>query len=132
MMEDLLRRIDGLVADQELPWRREGRRVQIALSRNGRSQIVRLARRRDRYVFSSVVARVPDVKQGRRWLAFRLWRRNALKAVVTFTIDRRDRVVGLIDQPIEGVRPQELRFYLETLAQECDRLEYILTGSDAR
>ena len=132
MMEDLLRRIDGLVADDNLPWRRDGRRVEIALSRNGRSQVIRLARRRDRYVFSSVVARVAEVNQCRRSLAFRLWRRNALKAVVTFTIDRRERVIGLIDQPIEGVRPKELRFYLETLARECDRLEYILTGSDAR
>ena len=56
------------------------------------------------------------VNEDRRSLAFRLWRRNALKAVVTFTIDRRDRVIGLIDQPIESVKPKEIRFYLETLA----------------
>ena len=63
-------------------------------------------------------------------LAFRIWRRNALKAVVTFTIDRRERVIGLIDQPIESVHPKELKFYIETLARECDRFEYILTGAD--
>lgn len=129
-MEELLGWIDGLISDERLLWRREGRRVRIALSRNGRSQIIRVVRRRDRYVFSSVVARVADVNHCRRALAFRLWRRNALKAVVTFTIDRRGRVIGLIDQPIESVRREELRFYLETLAQECDRLEYILTGAD--
>ena len=131
-MEDLLRWIDRMVADEGLPWRRNGRRVQISFSRNGRSQGVLLAQRRDRYVFSSVVAPVGAVKEDRRSLEFRLWRRNALKAVVTFTIDRRDRVIGLIDQPIESVHPKELKFYLETLARECDRLEYILTGADVR
>ena len=40
--------------------------------------------------------------------------------------------IGLIDQPIESVHRKELRFYLETLARECDRLEYILTGADLR
>ena len=132
MMEELLRWIDGMVADQRLPWIRTGRRVRISFSRNGRSQVVRLARRRDRYVFSSVVAHIGAVNEDRRSLAFRLWRRNALKAVVTFTIDRRERVIGLIDQPMESVHPEELKFYLETLARECDRLEYILTGADVR
>ena len=131
-MEDLLRWIDETVADEGLPWRRDGRRVRISFSRNGRSQDVRLAQRRERYVFSSVVAPIGVVNEDRRSLAFRLWRRNALKAVVTFTIDGRDRVVGLIDQPIESVHPKELKFYLETLARECDRLEYILTGADVR
>ena len=131
-MENLLRRIDELVADECLPWRRDGRGVRVSFSRNGRSQIVRLGRRRDRYVFSSVIAHVAAVNGNRRSLVFRLWRRNALRAVVTFTIDRRERVIGLIDQPIESVYPKELKFYLETLARECDRLEYILTGVDMR
>ena len=83
-------------------------------------------------MFSSVIANASAVKEDLSSLAFRLWRRNALKAVVTFTIDRRERVVGLIDQPIESVYPKGLKFYLETLARECDRLEYILTGADMR
>lgn len=131
-MEDLLRWIDETVADEGLPWRRNGRRIRISFTRNGRSQEVCLARRRDRYVFSSVVASVRAVNEDRHSLAFRLWRRNALKAVVTFTIDCRDRVIGLIDQPIASVHSKELKFYLETLARECDRLEYILTGADVR
>ena len=131
-MEDLLRSIDELVAEERLPWQRNGSRVKVSLSQNGRSQIVRLARRRDRYLFYSVIAHASAVKEAPSSLAFRLWRRNALKAVVTFTIDRRERVVGLIDQPIESVYPKALKFYLETLARECDRLEYILTGADTR
>ena len=130
-MEDLRRRIDELAARECLPWQRGGNRVRISLSRSGgRSQNVRLARRKDRYVFSSVVAHASAVNEDRRSLAFRIWRRNALKAVVTFTVDRRERVIGLIDQPIESLHPKELKFYLETLARECDRFEYILTGVD--
>ena len=138
-MEELLSWIDGLIEDESLLWRRNNRQVRIALSQDGRSQIVRVARQRDRYVFSSVIVPVAeviaageDMNRDRRALAFRLWRRNALKAIVTFTIDRRRRVIGLIDQPVESVRREELRFYLETLARECDRLEYILTGADKR
>ena len=129
-MEVLVRTLNELTARERLPWQRDGNRVRISLSRIGRSQVVRLARRKNRYVFSSVVARATAVNEDRRALAFRIWRRNALKAVVTFTIDRRERVIGLIEQPIESVHPKELKFYLETLARECDRLEYILTGAD--
>lgn len=131
-MEDLRRRVDELVARERLPWQRNGNRVRISFSRSGRSQIVRFARRKGRYLFSSLVARAGDVKEDRRSLAFRIWRRNALKPVVTFTIDRWERVIGLIEQPIESMHAGELRFYLETLARECDRFEYILTGTDVQ
>ena len=47
-------------------------------------------------------------------------------------IDRCERVNGLIDQLIESVHPREFKFYLETLARECDRLGYILTGADTQ
>ena len=124
--------IDELVADEHLPWKRNGSQVQIVLSRTRRSQTVHVARRKERYVFTSVIAHMSSVNESRRSLAFRLWRRNALKAVVTFAIDRQERVVGLIDLPIESARRDALKFYLETLARECDRLEYILTGMDCR
>lgn len=129
-MEDLFRSIDDLITAESLPWERDDSEVRIVLSRNGRSQSVRLARRKDRYIFSSVITQARAVNEDRRALAFRLWRRNALKAVVTFTIDHQEQVIGLIDQPIESVSSREIRFYLETLARESDRLEYILTGAD--
>ena len=131
-MEELLGWIDRLIEDQELPWERNGRELQIALSRTGRGQLVRLSRRRDHYVFTSIIAKVSAVNESRRDLAFRIWRRNALKTVVTFAIDDRDRVIGLIDQPIESIHAKELKFYLETLARECDRFEYIMTGQDVQ
>ena len=131
-MEDLLRRIDELTARERLSWQRDGRRLRVSLAKNGRSQTVHLARRRDRYVFSSIIANVAAVNEDHRSLAFRIWRRNALKPVVTFAIDHRKRVIGQIDQPVESLHTKELRFYLETLARECDRFEYILTGADMR
>ena len=130
-MKALHRRIDDLTAHEGLPWKRKGDRVKISFASDGRSQVVHLARRQDRYVFHSVVARTDAVNEDRRSLAFRIWRRNALKPVVLFTIDQRDRVIGLIDQPVRSMRAKELKFYLETLARECDRFEYILTGEDA-
>lgn len=131
-MEDLIRCIDELARAQCPPWQRTGMRLHISLPRYERSQTVRIARQRDRFVFTSVVARVNDVRENRHALAYRLWRRNALMAVVTFTIDRWDRVIGLIELTIESAHPKEIKFYLETLARECDRLEYILTGADSR
>lgn len=129
-MDDLLRHIDELAVRGDRRWRRRGKQVRIRLSSGGRSHVVRIARKKDRYVFSSVVADVHAAGQDRRALARRIWRRNALKPVVMFTIDSRDRVIGRIDQPVESLHAREIEFYLETLARECDRFEYVLTGAD--
>lgn len=53
-----------------------------------------------------------------------------MKAVVTLAFDKRNRLMGVVEQPVVTMQDKELRFYVETLAQECDRYEYILTGSD--
>ncbi|MYD79504.1 MAG: hypothetical protein F4X44_02695 [Gammaproteobacteria bacterium] len=131
-MNELAHWIDELIEKNDLTWHRDGNQVCVTFAKNGRSQIVHLRTRRKHYVFSSVVAGSAEVKEDRRKLWYRLWRRNSLKPIVTFTIDNRDRVVGLIDQPIESVSEAEICFYIETVARECDRLEYILTGSDIR
>ena len=129
-MQSLHRCIDDLVARERLPWQRNGNRVTISFTRDGRSQIIHLAQRDRRYRFYSIVAHANDVNEDRRLLAFRIWRRNGLKPVVLFLLNDRDQVMGLIDQPVGSMHTRELKFYLETLARECDRFEYILTGSD--
>lgn len=131
-MEQLIHRIDELIEGERLDWHRKKKRLFISLSKNGRSQTVQLALRRNQYVFSSVVARICDLnkKEDRKSLAYRLWRRNALKPVVTFDIDDRERVIGWIALPIERTHSKDLKFYIESLARECDRFEYILTGTD--
>ena len=129
-MQTLHRRIDDLVAREGLPWQRDGNRLTIPFTRDGRAQVVHLAQRDDRYRFYSIVAHAKDVNEDRRLLAFRIWRRNGVKPVVLFLLDDRDRVIGLIEQPVASMQGRELRFYLEVLARECDRFEFILTGDD--
>ena len=128
-MDDLLRHIDELADRGDRRWKRRGKQVRIRLSSGGRSHVVHVARKKDSYVFWSVVA-AHAAGQDRRALARRIWRRNALKPVVMFTIDSRDRIIGRIDQPVESLHAREIEFYLETLARECDRFEYVLTGTD--
>ena len=65
-----------------------------------------------------------------RRLAYRVWRKNAEKDLVSFAFDREDRLIGLIEQPLATMAPKELSFYVETVAKECDRFEYVLTGED--
>jgi len=36
-----------------------------------------------------------------------------------------------IAQPVATLDHQELKLYIDTVAKECDRFEYILTGSDS-
>jgi hypothetical protein len=49
---------------------------------------------------------------------------------VAFAFGRDDRLVGIIEQPIATMSPEELLFYVQMLAEECDRFEYMLTGED--
>ena len=65
-----------------------------------------------------------------RDLAYRCWRRNARKALVTFAMEPRGRVVGLIEQPKATLDHEELELYVEVLAKECDRFEFVLSGQD--
>ena len=52
--------------------------------------------------------------------------------VVEFALDESGRLIGRIEQVAEALNRNELEFYLTALAQECDRLEYLLTGRDQR
>ena len=67
-----------------------------------------------------------------RRIAYRTWRRNASKPLVTFAFDDDDRLIGQIEVPAATLDHEELDLYIETLARECDRFEYVLTGADAQ
>ena len=132
-MESLLKTIDELIETERLRGRRDGNFVFIDMDRSDRTQKVHLKRKNDAYEFSSVVAKVNDVtelsEEGRNALLFRIWRRNALKPVVSLSTDGRDRVVGTVTCPVQSTHAEEIEFYLTTLARDCDRFEYILSGS---
>jgi hypothetical protein len=132
-MKDLLERVDRIIEREDLNWKRRDRTVDVELWRSGHWQRVHLDRVDDRYVLlSTVVGSSYVTKSDRRWrdLAYRAWRKNALKELVTFSFDRRHRLIGVIEQPVATLDDEELVFYIRTLAQHCDRFEYILTGED--
>lgn len=66
-----------------------------------------------------------------RSLARLAWQRNADTDVVTFTFDRRDRLVGRVRHPAATLDPEELALYVRSLMRECDRFEYLLSGLDS-
>ena len=100
---------------------------------NQRKQRVYIHRDNDRYILTSTVLgarQLSKYTKSKRRLVELLWLRNQDTEVVTFTVDNKDRLIGRIDQVAETMDPDEIFFYVARLAQECDRLEYLLTGDD--
>jgi hypothetical protein len=96
-----------------------------------RRQRIHVRIRDHHYVLTSRVlgaARVSELSWSE--LAERVWSRNRSTPLVAFMIDEAGRLVGRIEHPSEPLAPQELRAIVLLLAQECDRLEYLLTGRD--
>jgi len=62
----------------------------------------------------------------------RLWQRNAHTDVVAFGLDKKGRLIGRTTHLKQTLDQDELRFYIEILARECDQLEYLLTGVDTQ
>lgn len=131
-MRSLLEQLDDLIATERLPWTRRGSDVHVPLWRGDRHHRVQIQREGERYFFRARVP-VPDdlLRPSRRGTLIHLtWQRNAEDALIIFSLDTRNRLYGLIEQPATTLDRAELRFYVEHLAQECDRLEYVLTGLD--
>ena len=129
---ELLSHID-LAKRRGRQWTRDGDIIRVTLHEGGRSQAIRVSRDEDRYVFRSVVLSASDVTRNDdhwRRIAYRAWRRNASKPLITFAFDDNDRLIGLIEVPAATLDHEELDLYIETLARECDRFEYALTGAD--
>jgi len=132
-MKTLLERIDELSNEPDLRWERAGQTLRVALYEGARHHCVLLSRDKERYIFRALVLLSSEVtrnKQQRRRIARRAWRRNASKALVTFGFDKDDSLVGQIEVPAATLDHDELVLYIETLARECDRFEYVLTGQD--
>ncbi len=131
-MNLLIERIDNSIRRNKLPWIRSGRSVLVELCENGRKQRIRLRRNKDMYVFYSMIHKGSLIrgKRQRREIAYRVWRKNDIKDLVTFAFDDKDNLIGVIEQPALTLDHEELKLYIETLARECDRFEYILTGRD--
>jgi len=130
---DILQLVDRLAQEDGREWRRAGSTVFVKIGDTERLQRIDIERRGAMFVFRSVV--VDDFfvrKNHRHWrrLAYRVWRKNAVKELVAFAFDKKDQLVGVIEQPATSLDSAELVLYIETLAKECDRFEYVLTGED--
>jgi len=130
----LLPQIDALIVARGLSWERRKRTVHVRFPGLGRGQKVQLGRVGALYRFYSVLERAEQVsgparRRGRLLLA---WTRNARTDMVGFGLDHRGRFIGFLDQPASCLDAGELEVYLSTVARECDRLEYVLSGEDVR
>lgn len=107
--------------------------VDVVLVRGARKQRVYLSGRGDEYILKSVVLGAAEVtRSSNRWrhLAKLAWLRNVDHQLVTFAFDERDRLIGVIRHPKEQLDLEELEVYVDRLAVECDRFEYLLSGKD--
>lgn len=132
-MIDLQRLLRGVPEDRRRHWEIEERRIRVSLGGTGRRQEVRIRERGDDVVFWSTVLSPTQIPRGRRRraaLKVAVWERNATVQLVGFGFDRRGRLIGQVRHPAEHLDPEELELYVNTLAVECDRLEYLLSGRD--
>jgi len=132
-MRELTQTIRALLAKQDLPWKLQGSKLTVGLGRTQRSQVIKIDRAGDDYVFSSTILGASKVTRNDpywRKLALLAWERNACHDIVTFAFDRTDRLIGLIRCPVCTLQPDALSLYISTLARECDRFEFVLTGTD--
>jgi len=96
---------------------------------DGRRQLVNVSEGVEEYRLSSFV-----VKQAKAEsisdLPLQVWKRNRSTAIVGFRIDDRGRLVGEAWVPKLGMTAEEFQLTVRTVAAECDRWEFILTGRD--
>lgn len=83
----------------------------------------------DAYLISGFVVRQAVVTSIPN-LPVQVWTRNRATKLMGFRIDRRLRLVGEAWVPKAGITAEEFQLYLRTVAAECDRFEYIITGRD--
>ena len=131
----LLDAVDELIAQEKLDAERKNSSVSISLPAAGRKQKINLKCLDSVYEFSTVVAKVENVigshkKKTKRELQLQIWHRNALKPIVALHIDSEDQVIGRVTCTTTSMHTNEVGFYLQTLARDCDRFEYILSGLD--
>lgn len=98
---------------------------------NNRKQRIFIVRIKEYYSIRSVVLTKSKVNEYYKdWMYQFIWQQNKETPLVSFLIDKKGRLAGRITHLAEYLDKSELFFYIEILAKECDRLEYILSGKD--
>ncbi len=112
----------------ESPFRIVGNEVHVALEQ-GRRQLIEVSASDDVIYLHSVVAKPAAVARFES-AGLRAWQRNRAVSVVAFRVDERGRMIGESWVPTAGLTRDEFQLYLKTVAIECDRFEFQITGSD--
>ena len=103
--------------------------VVVRFSDERRQKVMVDERDNEYYLLSAFVIRQAAVASLPA-LPLQIWLRNRATSLVGFRIDSRGRLVGEALVPKVGLTAEEFRIYVRTVAVECDRLEYLLTGGD--
>lgn len=99
--------------------------------RNGRKQYVGVSEQDGFYRLTSTILKRAAVEAiGRKKVLPLIWLRNRETNTVEFNLDKQGRLVGSIEQPSKTADADEILHYLEHLAWEGDRLEYLLSGME--
>lgn len=106
----------------------DGSHVEVTFSQN-RSHRILVEEADDAFHFRAFVVR-QRVVSSLYDLPVQIWLRNRVISLVGFRIDPEGRLVGEAWLPKIGLTADEFQLYLRTMAIECDRFEYILTGRD--
>ena len=123
-----------LLDESELNGYLDDKYLTISIDKSIRNQKIELQVKNQTYKFKSKVARVIDIIESpdmdEKDLILRILQRNALRLIVNLYIDRDGWVIGEVVYPAAHTQIEEIHFYLVTLARDCDRFEYILSGED--
>ena len=98
---------------------------------NGRKQVLRFRKRGEYYILETAIISAARVGGYGVTRALRLlYMKNRETDVVTFSLDKSNKMIGYVHQLADSLDLEELEFYILRLAQECDSLEYALAGVD--
>ena len=114
-------------------WGISSKQLVVPVGRNGRIHKIRFRMENEQLQLLTVVldaAAVTRSDQGWRDIAVLAWKRNSESDVVSFQFDSRDRLIGCVTHPIEHLDFEEFENFIEVLAAESDRFEFLLTGKD--
>ena len=103
-------------------------RIEVAFG-DDRSHIVTVETRSDSFILRAIVVRQATVLSHPD-LPVQAWLRNRAVSLVGFRIDQKNRLVGEAWIPRVGLTAEEFQLFVRTVAIECDRFEYVLTGRD--
>lgn len=105
-----------------------GDRVEVKFH-DGRRHTVVVEELGDRLRLEAIVVRKRHVEESPE-LSVKAWLRNRRSTLVGFRIDDRRRLIGEAWVPQAGLTTKEFQLYVRSVAAECDRLEFELTGKD--